>query len=84
MIITFLFIGCGSTKNIEGVTYDTQGLISTALGNANPKIEYKPIWGNIIWGAILFTTVIAPVYFYGFSMFEPVGIKNPDKIRGSI
>jgi len=31
------------------------------------------IWGNIIWGVILFVTVIAPIYFFGFSMFEPIG-----------
>ena len=48
----------------------------------NPDIEYEPIWGNIVWGIILIETIIAPVYFFGFSLFEPIGEKPA--VKGSI
>ena len=70
-MVVFSLSGCGSSKVIDGVEYDTQGLISWVIGPPNPEIKYKPIWGNIIWGCILFETIIGPIYFFGFSMFEP-------------
>lgn len=83
MTLISMTFACGDTKVIGGVEYDTYGLIN-AEGTKNLHIEYKPIWGNIIWGAFLFGTIIAPIYFYGFSMFEPIGKKDPNKIKGSL
>lgn len=42
----------------------------------NKNIEYEVVWGNVIWGALLFETIIAPIYFFGFDLFEPVGKKG--------
>ncbi len=70
-------VGCGSTKVIGGIEYDTHGLLNKE--KENPNIQYKLVWGNIIWGAVLFETVVAPIYFYGFSIWEPIGPKT--KIR---
>ena len=67
--------GCGSTKVIDGVEYDTHGLFNKDE-KKNQNIQYELVWGNIIWGAILCETVVAPIYFYGFSMWEPVGKKT--------
>jgi len=83
VFLLFFIVGCGDTKVIKGVEYDTCGIINIALDQKNPDIEYKPIWGNIVWGALLFGTIIAPIYFYGFSMFEPVGGKDPTKPIGA-
>ncbi len=77
----FLFIslyGCGNTKVINGIEYDTYGLINQD-SKKNPDVEYEPIWGNIVWGALLAETIVAPIYFFGFSMFEPVGPKSTVK-----
>lgn len=72
VVMMFMFVtACGNSMNINGKEYDTQGLFS----DRNPKIEYRLIWGNIFWGAVLCETIIAPIYFFGFSIFEPVGIK---------
>lgn len=80
--VFLLFLsGCGNTKVINGVEYDTYGLIN-ADNKKNPNIEYEVIWGNMFWGAILAETIIAPVYFFGFSLFEPVGPKSP--IKGQV
>jgi len=85
LIISFLtvFCSCGNTKIIDGIEYDTYGLLSKGE-SCNPDIKYKVIIGNIVWSVILFETLIAPVYFLGFSMYEPTGkiIKNMPK--GSI
>ena len=74
IIITFVAIplyGCGDTKEIGGVEYGTYGLFDKGTMK-NPDIEYKIIVGNIIWSVILFETIIAPIYFIGFSIYEPI------------
>ncbi len=77
IVLSLLFVlGCGNTKNIGGINYDTYGLFDKDE-KKDPGIQYKIVWGNVIWGAILFKTIIAPIYFYGFSMWEPVGKKSP-------
>ena len=68
--------GCGDVKTIDGLTYDTYGLINESE-KRNPDIEYELIIGNIVWSCILVETIVAPIYFIGFSMYEPVGKKKP-------
>jgi hypothetical protein len=65
--------GCGEDKVIEGKEYETCGLINKANGDCmnDPTIKYNVSIGNVIWGIILAETVIAPIYFFGFSMFNP-------------
>lgn len=75
--IAFLFAmsGCGNTKVIDGIEYDTYGLLNSDK-KKDPNIKYELIWGNVVWSVILIETVIAPIYFFGFSIFEPVGKKG--------
>jgi len=79
--VSFVFMSCGQSKLIDGKEYKPVGLISMNcdLGDYSKKIHYEPCWGNIIWGAILCETVIAPIYFYGFSMFNPISVKDTTK-----
>jgi len=70
-----MFVGCGDTKIIDGIEYDTYGLINDDE-KKNPNIQYEVIWGNVVWGAILVETIVAPIYFFGFSLWEPVGKKT--------
>ena len=67
---------CGDSKVIEGVQYDTYGLISES-STRNPGIRYALIVGNLVWGIILVETIIAPIYFFGYSLFEPIEKINP-------
>jgi len=73
MIITFcLFtVGCGSDKVINGKLYETYGLINRDNVKSS-NVKYKVIVGNVIWGILLCETIIAPIYFFGFSIQEPV------------
>jgi len=73
VILSFIFIsGCGDTKHIDGYTYDTYGLINKGE-KYNPDIEYAIIVGNVIWSILLCESIITPVYFVGFSLYEPIG-----------
>jgi hypothetical protein len=79
--LCILLTSCGSNMVIEGKKYETVGLVNiivddeSTMAIKDPKIKYDLIIGNLIWGIILIETVIAPIYFFGFSLFEPVGLK---------
>lgn len=73
--LCFFITACGSNKVIDGITYETYGLINENDKKAS-HIKYEPIYGNIIWGVLLSGTIIAPIWFFGYSMFEPVGIST--------
>ena len=71
LVFCLMSSGCANRKMIDGVEYDTYGLLNKDE-KKNPNIHYELVWGNVILGAILCKTIIAPVYFYGFSIWEPV------------
>jgi hypothetical protein len=83
LLAVLLLAGCGETKVIDDVEYDTIGLINQSE-KRNPDIQYEPIWGNIVWGGLLVYTVAAPVYFYGFSMWEPICKKEDAGVKGQV
>lgn len=72
---------CADTKVIDEIEYDHYGLLNQS-DKQNPNIEYEVVWGNIFWGIVLIETIIAPIYFFGFALFEPVSSK-PD-IKGQV
>ena len=77
------FIGCGNTRVIEGIEYDTYG-VANSEDKKNPDIEYRIIAGNVVWSCILVETIIAPIYFICFSLYEPVGVKDKNKPKGAL
>ena len=80
VVLIFTFTACGSDKVINGKDYKTVGLLSSLVDEGKqPGIKYEIIWGNIIWGVILIETIIAPIYFFGFSCAEPVDVLPPSK-----
>ena len=83
--VSFLSIlpGCGNNKVIDGHEYETYGLLNED-STKNSNIKYDIIWGNIIWGVILIETIVAPIYFFGFSLFEPTGKVNPSLPKGAL
>lgn len=66
---------CSDPKVIGGVTYETYGLLNQDEVK-NPDIQYHLVMGNLIWSIVLAETVVAPVYFVGFDLYEPVGPKK--------
>jgi len=71
LIISLLFVvtGCGSDKKINGVWFETKGLVTN--GEKNPCVHYDVIWGNVFWSVVLSEMIIFPIYFVGWSIFEP-------------
>jgi len=70
-----LIVGCGDKMVIEGRTYDTYGILNMDESK-NPDIQYKLIVGNVVWSILLFQTIVMPVYFVGWSLYEPVGLRE--------
>lgn len=83
ILFLFAFIGCGDTKVINGHEYDTYGIANESK-KKNPDIEYRVIIGNVVWSIILVETVIAPIYFICFSLYEPIGAKDHSKPKGAL
>ena len=73
-IICMAFAGCASSKQINGKWYDTEGLAT--LDNKDECVHYEFVVGNLIWSIILLETIIMPVYFLGWSIYEPIGEKS--------
>jgi hypothetical protein len=69
---------CAKDKHINSREYSSIGIVDLLAKNNfsitryDPNIRYEVCWGNVILGAILVETVIAPIYFYGFSMYNPI------------
>lgn len=78
ILILSMITACGDSKVIDGKQYETYGIINRDEVR-NPKIKYQLITGNVVWGIILFETVVAPIYFFGFSIYEPIEKIPPDK-----
>lgn len=76
-----LLAGCAQPRTVCGIEYGSYGLLN-ADDKKNPDVEYEVVWGNVVWSIVLMETVIAPIYFGGFSLFQPVGPKS--KIKGAI
>lgn len=72
VLVCFLFgtVACGNGMNINGSYHDTVGLAT--LNQKDPDVCYEVIFGNVVWSVLLFSTVIAPIYFLGWSIMEPV------------
>jgi hypothetical protein len=66
--------GCARDLHACGKIYTSYGLLSPDDAK-NPNLRYEVIWGNVFLGVVMFETIIAPIYFFGFSLFEPVGAK---------
>lgn len=73
LLLAFFISACAENKTIDGIEYKTKGLFDQ--DEKDPNIKYELAWGNIVWSVILSETIIMPVYFIGFSIYEPVGKK---------
>lgn len=75
--------GCGQPAWIGGKKYDTYGFFNSVT-KKNPNIQYEVSVGNVVWSIILIETVVFPVYFVGFSLFNPIGPKTDESQNGIV
>jgi hypothetical protein len=74
IILLFILSSCSDAKNIDGIIYEPYGLFNKDE-IADPKIHYALVMGNVIWGIFLWETIIGPIYFFGFDLYEPISLK---------
>lgn len=75
ILLCSLFFSCGSSLIIDNKKYQTYGIINED-DIKDHNIDYDFVWGNLFWSVVLAQTIIAPIYFIGFDIFEPVGKKG--------
>lgn len=75
-ISSMLFLSaCADSKTINGKEYEPYGILDQD-DVKDPKIKYKVVWGNVVWGALLVETVVAPIVIFGFYLWEPEKLKE--------
>lgn len=74
-LAALLMLGaCAQSKTMDGTVYNPYGLLNQN-SEKNECVNYSTSIGNVIWGIFLVQTLVAPVYFFGFALYEPVGMK---------
>jgi hypothetical protein len=79
LIFTVLLSSCANTleyENSQGnkVTAHSVGLFNQ--DDKDPNVVYKLCVGNTIWSIVLVQTLVAPIYFVGWSILEPVSVRQ--------
>lgn len=83
VISASLLSACGNNKTINGVTYSTYGLLNEG-NKRNDNIRYEVIPGNVVWSILLSETFVTPLYFLGFSLYQPVGETAHPGVKGAV
>lgn len=66
---------CGRPLDYNGKTYPTYGFLNAGTSKSNDMC-YETSIGNVVWTVILSESIIFPIYFVGFSIFNPIGPKD--------
>lgn len=81
---TLLLSACGQPlktgSGFEAREYPTYGIFNEDSSRSD-KVCYEVSFGNVVWSIILFETVIAPIYFIGWSIKNPVRLKKSPEDR---
>lgn len=76
--IALMASACGRPLVTDKATYPTYGL-ANETSNRSKNVCYAASFGNIVWSILLIETVIVPIYFVGFSLYNPIRLKRgPD------
>jgi len=83
LIASIALAGCGDPRSLptgpkgEMKDYPTYGLFNENTAKSD-KVCYEVSVGNVVWSIILIETIVMPVYFIGWSLFNPVSVKGPE------
>lgn len=75
IVLSLVLSGCGQPLTISTKTYPTYGLFNESTDKSK-EVCYKISVGNVVWSIFLIETIVAPIYFVGFSLYNPVRMKN--------
>ena len=68
-------VACGKPLDTPTKTYPTYGLLN-ADSSRSKNVCYEVSIGNVVLSAFFAATIIAPVYFIGFDIMNPVRVKR--------
>lgn len=68
---SLLLSACGQPATIDGKNYPTYGLVN-ADSQKSADVCYDLSVGNVVWSILLIETVVAPIYFFGFDIYNPI------------
>ena len=79
--------GCADSKEIKVQTIKDSVVVDTVVNFEpcgifdkddiqNEKIKYEVCWGNVVLSCIFCETIIIPIQYVGYYLWEPVGIKE--------
>ena len=74
IFLLMVFSGCGFDRNFGNKYCTTYGVFNKEMKCKG--VKYKVIYGNIFWAVIFSETLIIPFYFFGFSLYEPIGLEQ--------
>jgi|SRR3989344_6408026 len=77
-VVVVVNAATNNTREINGQEYKVYGLLNED-DEKLPCIDYDADLSNIVIGSVFVETIVAPVYFFGFSIFEPVGVKQTEE-----
>ncbi|MCW8965775.1 MAG: hypothetical protein OQK82_03680 [Candidatus Pacearchaeota archaeon] len=58
----------------QSVTAKSTGIFNKE--KRDPNVNYELCVGNVVWTVILCETLVMPLYFVGWSIMEPVSVKQ--------
>ena len=73
--LSVLLAGCGRPLTNEKRVYPTYGIVNET-SNKSSNVCYEVSLGNVVWSIVLIETLIAPIYFIGWSLYNPVRMKK--------
>lgn len=67
--------GCTNNLHVNNQTIQSYGLLNRDEKRSD-RVCYELSIGNLLWGAVLVETIIGPIYFFGFDLYEPTRLKT--------
>lgn len=81
-LLSASLMACASPRTLsDGNTYVPYGLVNEKE-DKNSKVQYEVSGGNIFWSVVFSATIVAPVYFIGWRLYQPVGLKRAGQEPG--
>lgn len=73
-LLALTLVSCAEKQTIEGKTYGPYGLVSKD-DDKDPAIRYEVSMGSIVVAVIFCATIVAPIYIFGWDLYEPISKK---------
>ena len=75
LLIVLCLTACGQPMHHQGKVYPTYGVLNSQTEKSDAMC-YRAIFGNAIWALLLAETIVGPIYFVGFDLYEPYRVKT--------